>query len=293
MITNTTIGTHGRLGNQLFQYASLRSLSLNNDYEIKIPNPSDKVWHGQECLLNNFNLKCSYLEQSDFYKLKYKFIENDHIRFYDNFFNLPDNIDLHGFFQNTKYFQKFKNNIIKELTPKDNFIEKAKEEIHSIKQKYLNYEIVSLHIRRGDVTDGTNSNSVISKLYGMNTDLDKNSIYFKYLIKAKNIFINKKVKFLVFSGGSRVSSNYSDLDWCKKNLVGDEYIFSESSDTMSDFSLISVCDHNINCHLTSFGWWASYINKNTNKIVVCPKSYVIPDDSRSEYGFYPKEWIKL
>ena len=42
--------------------------------------------------------------------------------------------------------------------------------------------------------------------------------------------------------------------------------------------------------MTSFGWWAAFLNENPNKIVVAPKNYTVPDDGRVEYGFYPKTW---
>jgi len=48
MITFLELGSFGRLGNQLFQYAALKSLGLENGYEAKIPNPSLKEWHGQK-----------------------------------------------------------------------------------------------------------------------------------------------------------------------------------------------------------------------------------------------------
>ena len=60
---------------------------------------------------------------------------------------------------------------------------------------------------------------------------------------------------------------------------------------MKDFALIMSCDHNITCHLTTFGWWAAFLNKNPNKIVVAPKDYFY--DEGKEYirpGFFPKDW---
>lgn len=296
MITFSNLGTKGRLGNQLFQYAALKSLGIHNDYEVKIPDPKNKNWHGQECLLGDFNLQCSYLDNNDLSKIKYRYEErNDefHYIFDNNFFSLPDNIDIDGFFQNTKYFEKYRNQIIKELTPNDIHIDKSNEIIKKIKENNNGYEIVSLHVRRGDNTDGTNKASPVSEMFGTNNNFDNNSVYGKYLNKAKKIFINKKVKFLIFSGGSRnCNNNLSDIDWCKKNLSSEEYVYLEDTyDTITDFSLISLCDHNINCHSTTFGWWASYINQNVEKIVISPKSYSIPDDGRYLSGFYPKNWI--
>lgn len=297
MITFTQLGNYGRLGNQLFQYAALKSLGLHNNYEVKIPNPKNKSWHGQQCLLDNFNIDCGYLTTQDIDTIQYQYreIENkEHFMFDEFFFNIPNNTDILGFFQNTKYFEKFKEQIITELTPKQQFRDLAKIQISNLHDKYRGYEIVSLHIRRGDNTDGTNSGDPVSSIFGNDKRLEKNSVYGNYLQKSKNVFSNKKVKFLIFTGGSRVdTNNISDFQWCKENFVGDEYIFIEPQNVIEDFTLMSLCQHNINCHSTSFGWWASYINPNKNKIVVCPKSYSIPDDFRSEHGFYPNEWLQL
>ena len=63
MITFSKLGKLGRLGNQLFQYAAIRGLSIKNSYEFKIPKVV-KNFHGQEYLLNNFSIpedKFSYL----------------------------------------------------------------------------------------------------------------------------------------------------------------------------------------------------------------------------------------
>ena len=60
MITNLNIGKDGRLGNQLYQYAALKSLSLENNYECVLPEINNTIWHGQVCLLQNFNLECKF-----------------------------------------------------------------------------------------------------------------------------------------------------------------------------------------------------------------------------------------
>ena len=57
MITFYELGQLGRLGNQLFQYAALRSLGIERGYEVKIPNPQTRTWHGQQCLLSQFNIE--------------------------------------------------------------------------------------------------------------------------------------------------------------------------------------------------------------------------------------------
>ena len=51
MITCTNLGQHGRLGNQLFQYALVKSVSIETGFPVQLPELSNKVWHGQRCLL--------------------------------------------------------------------------------------------------------------------------------------------------------------------------------------------------------------------------------------------------
>ena len=141
MITFLNLGSMGRLGNQLFQYAALRSLSLNNNYEVKIPDPSTKNWHGQNCLLNKLNINVPFLEDSDLAKIKCVYKEKDTNKIDNNFYQIPDNVCLDGFFQSMFYFEKFSKEIKKELTPKLIYLKKAQDYINSLKLKYPNYQI--------------------------------------------------------------------------------------------------------------------------------------------------------
>jgi|TARA_R110002126_G_scaffold68293_1_gene172879 hypothetical protein len=294
MITFHRLGENGRLGNQLFQYAALRALSLENNYEIKIPNPTQRDWHGQSCLLENFNIGCDFLTASDLENLQFLYNEPDHMKYDENFFKIPDNSSINGFFQSTFYFGNFANQIKKELTPKEHITEQASERLSQIKSDYSGYEIVSLHLRRGDNTDWSNPNPKLSTMYGTNGELQNNSFYGRYLTAAKDNFKNRKVKFLVFTGGARSQNNENsnDIEWCQKNLEGEEYIIADKNTAMNDFSTIMNCDHNIISHISSFGWWAAYLNKNNNKEVIAPLHYH-PDLENYTYreGFYPESWI--
>jgi len=293
MITFLELGSFGRLGNQLFQYAALKSLGLENGYEVKIPNPSLKEWHGQQCFLDEFNINSSYLDQSDLKDLQYSYIEKDPHQIDNNFFSTPDNTNLQGYFQSLFYFEKFSNQIKEELTPKDNLLLPAQESIEKIKRDHKNYEIVSVHIRRGDLANIDNRDAA-KNLFGSNEGpLKKDSYWSRYFSLASKTFKDKKVKFLIFSGGQRGNEdNSEDMDWCKNNLNGDHFIFSEGHSPMEDFSLIMSCDHNILSPGSSFGWWAAYLNKSKHKIVIAPRQYS-PDDLSFQFKpfFYPSDWI--
>jgi len=294
MITFYELGGLGRLGNQLFQYAATRALSLKNGYEIKIPNPTTRNWHGQDCLLDKFNIEAGSLQEEDLKGIEYQYNEPDYMFYDSDFTNLPDNGNLSGFFQSTYYFLGFDEQIRKELTPKDEFLTVGAQRISEIKKNNPGYEIVSLHLRRGDNTDNSNPSPELNEMYGKSRDLELDSFYGKYFVNAKKKFAGQKVKFLIFSGGSRQSGNdnESDIDWCKRNFTGDEFLFAEGGDSMTDFCSIMSCDHNILSHISSFGWWAAFLNQNKDKKVVAPLRYH-PDMPYHTYreGFYPENWI--
>jgi hypothetical protein len=283
MITFHKLGELGRLGNQLFQYAALKGLGLKNGYDVKIPNPQTMSWHGQVSLLDRFNIECEYATQEDMNTLQNLYEEPTWQKYDDNFFNVPDNTTLEGFFQSTFYFEHCESQIKKELTPKDEYLNNGKEYIQSLKDKY-DCEIVSVHVRRGD--NMTNGQTELIEAF------NPGGLYEQYFTKAKKVFEGKNVKFLVFTGGQRFNEdNSTDVEWCKNFFKGDEFLFSEGQPQIDDFCRIMLCDHNILSHASSFGWWAAYVNPNPNKIVVAPEYYSPDSPTLKREKFYPKEFI--
>lgn len=291
MITFFKLGEQGRLGNQLFQYAALKSLGLKRKYEVKIPKLKDRCWHGQKCLLSSFRLECEMLEENDISQLKFQY-DNPPMEFDPNFLNIPDNTNLDGFFQNTYYFNEFDAEIKKELIPKQNYIDEALKILNNIKSEYK-CEIISIHVRRGDILEYGNE-LMYKNMYKPDELPHSTKSYFSYLNKAKLFFLNKNVKYLIFVGGARneCGIDITDMEWCKKTFIGKEYLFSEPHDPVLDFSIIMNCDHNILSLASSYGWWAAYMNPNDNKIVVAPKYYNYNNTDYSKIkGFYPKTWV--
>ena len=286
MITFSKLGEYGRLGNQLFQYAALRALSLRKGYEFKIPNQNNMTWHGQKSLLSEFNITAKEYSSEDINKIQYHYNEPSWRTIDGNFFNLPDNTNFHGFFQSTWYFQEFSEEIKRELSPKQKYIDDAIEYITKIKEKFPEHEIISTHIRRGNVVTDDSLKTIYNGYYSENGE------YFKYLESAKKEFENKKVKFLVFSGGAKWDENNEpEIEWCKKHLVGDEYLFSEQGEPMGDYTRIMYSDHNILSPASSYGWWAAFSNPNKNKIIVAPRAYLVDEPNFLRHMFYPESFI--
>lgn len=283
MITFYKLGENGRLGNQLFQYAALKGLATKNGYDMKIPNPKTKIWHGQICLLDKFNIKSEYLLEEDIKKLLYSYEEKSDTRPDLNFFKIPDNTSIDGYYQSIFYFEHIQNEIKKELTPKDEYLSKGKQYIKSLKNQH-ECEIVGVHVRRGD--NMTNGQTGLIQAY------EPNGMYEMYFNEAKKVFEGKNIKFLVFTGGQRFNEDNSiDIEWCKRFFGEDEFLFSEGQDQIDDYCRIMSCDHNILSHASSFGWWAAYVNPNPNKIVVAPEWYHPDEPTLKREMFYPKEYI--
>jgi len=280
MITFLELGQYGRLGNQLFQYAALKALSLHNQYKIKLPkNLYDRSWHGQKCLLNNFNIDFEFLEEIDFYNLKtydqYQ-ITGSAQAFDKNFFNLEDNTNLMGFFQNLKYFDFCQEEIKRNLTINAE-MQKYCDDYLFEKFKILKKPVVSIHIRRGDNIDYNQSNQNIIDTY----------------VKNCITYFNSEVNFLIFTGGSRQEgeNNTQDLEYLKDVYVGNNFYYSETNNPMLDFCLMSKCDHNIISHDSTFSWWAAYLNENSDKKVLAPKYSRSLDQTILYKDYYPNDWI--
>jgi Glycosyl transferase family 11 len=277
MITFSRLGTYGRLGNQLFQYAILLAVGAKNKYEVKIPSLDDKEWHGQKCLLKNFNITAKTLDSNDV--IEHHYIETEHSNCsYDlAVFDVLNNTDLFGYFGDFRYLREYENIISKELSIKEDIFEKNKQQFLKIKEKHNEYLIVSLHIRRGD------------------TSLDmydkKDSPWQTYFSNARRIFENKKCKFLVFTGGAHSNNNESDYTWCKKNLIGEEFIYCENNNgAVDDFALMCLCDAHILSASSTLSWWVGFLDKKNNKITVAPEKYWFLTKSMPE-GFYPNNFI--
>lgn len=283
MVTFHKLGENGRLGNQLFQYAALKGLATKNGYNMKIPNPQTMSWHGQISLLDKFNIECDYLTQNDVNTLENLYEEPTWQKYDENFFNLPDNTTIDGYFQSIFYFEHIEEQIKKELTPKNEYLDKAMNYVDLLKQQHQ-CEIVSVHVRRGDnMTNGQT---------GLIQAFEPGGVYETYFNEAKKVFDGKNVKFLVFTGGQRFNEdNSTDVAWCKQFFGEDGFIFSEGQEQIDDYCRIMSCDHNILSHVSSFGWWAAYVNPNPNKIVVAPEWYHPDEPNLKRDKFYPKEYI--
>lgn len=284
IITKCTDG----LGNQLFQYAIGRSLSIlkQTDFFVDrtdfINNPLRQYcleyFNMQPATIANYK-KFALQHPLYFAQLKLRLVktirENAAAPVPLNAF--PKNSFLRGYWGREEYFAPIKETIQKEFT--------IKEELKSAAFKIVEQEIsqvnaVSIHIRRGDYLKPQN---------GILFELLTNE-YYKEAIAAIQARITDPV-FYVFS---------DDLEWVKNNftfLKG--YHFVNEEKMLKDYEeliLMSRCQHQVIANST-FSWWAAWLNVSENKIVIQPeKWYTDPDlqDQYSRHNFlYSKNFTRV
>jgi hypothetical protein len=276
MITFSKLGRYGRLGNQLFQYAFLLVVGQIKELKIKIPDYRQHSWHGQQCLLGNFNITAEFLSSDD--KIEKTLFEARNKNFSYTpgiIYHIRDGYDILGFFQNYQYYQDHVDLLRKELSLKEPLVTWAKKQMQQIKKQNKGYEIVALHLRRGDTA--------------LNMYEEKWPIYF---YRAKEVLKDRKIKFLIFTGGQRYARNNEDYRWCRNYFKGsDKFLFPDyEHTTINDFALMQQCDHYILSPISSFSWWVGFLNADKNKITIAPKKYWFLEKDLGE-GFYPPNFI--
>jgi len=262
MITHKSIGYSGRLGNQMFQYAALKALSLKTGFEMFLPNHTSIKPDGCFDMTNNkwieykldlldcFDLFCPILDNT---------LPNQHQEHSFEFepFTISDDTSIDGYFQSYKYFEDFKQEILNDFKFKDNILNKCQEKI----SQYLNP--VAIHIRRGDYVNHPGFWNITPE----------------YIQEAFNHFNDDEYTFLIFS---------DDIEWCKQ-IFSEGAVFIEGNQ-FEDLCLMSLCNHNVISN-SSYSWWAAYLNNNKNKKIVAPSNWFIP--SKPLNDLYPSKWIQI
>jgi hypothetical protein len=272
------LGTNGRLGNQMFQYASLRGIASNNNLEWCIP-PENTLTYANYGLFDVFKLK----------NLKHTELVNGPthdepgFEFDEELFNnCPDNVNIDGYRQSEKYFKHIEESIREDYEFKDDIYETCNEFMSQ-----FNGNIILLHIRRGD-------NIGRPDWYPMPT-VD----YYEYLLD-KYFYDNQPV--LICS---------DDLDWVKEQKLfqGDRFYLSEtrvyySHQTLNgagqmekslvpfyDLCLMSMCSDAIIAN-SSLSWWGAWLQKNPNKKVITQSPWFGEKLSfNNTKDLIPESWI--
>lgn len=273
MITFSEIGHFGRLGNQMFQFASTYGIAKKLDYEVHFPienteNPNIEHFKDGVTRKVYFDIPSVFDIPKELLKnrseiLYDKEVQEPHFHFTQDFFTIPDNTNLKGYYQSEKYFEHCKEDIKKIFTFKPEIKREALEKFPKVYS-----DTVGIHIRVGDYIGLQEFHPIC--------DAD-------YYLSAMNHFMDQNYYFLIFS---------DNIDYCKEMFGESEnilYICDNQPEV--DMCLMSICEHNVIAN-SSFSWWASWLNNNPNKKVIAPKKWFGPAyQYQNTNDLYCKNWI--
>lgn len=280
-----TIFPHGGIGNQLFQYAAGRSLSLARGAVLEVD-----CWHfgtdpasgSRPLLLDKLQLPALFRTyDSRWYNHPDRIPQRIRRRLLpwikpvidetpgftiETFLNAPACCALQGYFQSFGYFDRFEGEIRREI---DLRLIASVGALTFARQHDLS-TTCALQVRRGDYV-GNSFFDVIDPNTYFSTAIN--------IVKAKV----SKARFIVFS---------DDPSWCKSQPVfAGMMIHEEEPHSAGDaMYIMSRCrDHIISN--SSYGWWAAFLAEGDG-CVVAPRLWFSGTETRAK-GLALSGWVLI
>ncbi|QIP13516.1 alpha-1,2-fucosyltransferase [Spirosoma aureum] len=282
------------LGNQLFQYAAARHLSLKNkttlyldlsyyDYTYDTDTPrAFKLGHFaapfhilQDSPLIQYVSKATKVLPNRSLRPFFLFLKEKHFHFDKHIVQARASfITLDGFWQSEEYFRESADVIRRELT----LTSTPSPEFNSYQESISMASMpVSVHIRRGDYVN----HPEFSQTFGF--------VGVDYYQQALDQILGqvKNPRFYVFS---------DDQAWVQENLpLPDNTVFVRNSGPdgdVADLVLMSRCRHHIIAN-SSFSWWGAWLNPNPDKLVITPKRWYRKQPTWNTKDLVPSTWLAL
>lgn len=266
---------YGGLGNQLFQYAAGRRLSVLHGTILKM-DTSQLCLIGRSYNLSPFSIQGNFATPQEVAALTGNSISyfkepSFDLSYKENILKTRRDVYLEGYWQSERYFADISQLILREFRQKDPLDLNTQKSAEKIQQS----ESVSLHFRRGDYVENPKVRSLLGNL-GM-----------KYYEKCIQL-VGERIEhpqFFVFS---------DDIDWVAENLhIGYPMTFvtHNGSKNYDDLRLMSMCKHNIVAN-SSFSWWGAWLNSNPGKLVLAPSRW-FADPRFNTCDLVPNGWIKV
>lgn len=284
----------GGMGNQLFQYAFGFVLAKTKGDDLKFDitfYDKQPKYVGRRAVISSTefpNLDFQYINkrsnivsilENRYINHAFRYangldcsIVGQHIlieKLYAYYPQIPYKVDVvnyyDGYWQSEKYFEKYREEILRLFTPSKTIIAKTEEWRNTLKTECC----VAVHIRRGD--------------YVRKGDKDI-SQGIDYYLKAMDYMRShlEKPLFCIFS---------DDLEWCKRQFS--EYtdiVYVENrckNGDLVDMYSMTLCNHGI-MSISTFSWWGNWLRKDNSKSMV-----IYPDGKYFNEYFMSDSWHKI
>jgi hypothetical protein len=269
----------GGLGNQMFQYAFARALSIKYNTNLKI----DLSFLKNRNMGPNFTYRNYELDIFNVVEDFNSTFENC-IRFDEPHLNyskeIVDNINrqidkdimIDGYWQSVKYFEESKSVIKSDFTFKSLVDNSSVDKIKLMLDDIRSTNSVMLNIRRTDFL-----NNDFHGVMGLD-----------YINKSTELLESKidNPKYFIFS---------DDIEWCEENIKLNNMVIVDHSYKGDRFSyylqLMKECKNFIIPN-SSFAWWSAWLSDSPNKIVIAPKKW-FTNESINTSDLIPSDWIRI
>ena len=284
------VNLKGGLGNQMFQYALGRALSISNDDDLSLDtggldraNAVGDIY--RPFALSSFSIKAGVAGARDVRRLKYPFgifskiarrfrfaiLRQTQVGWEPDLLAKRGDIYLDGYFQSPKYFEGIRDILINDFTLKEPLSPAGQSLLAQIEAD----ESVAVHVRRGDYV----SNAKVRDAYGPCPP-----DYYERAMKEIQERVALPVWF-VFS---------DDVDWVKANIPfpdGAVYVSGQDIPDTHELMLMAACKHTIIANST-FSWWGAWLNRNPDKVVIAPAPWFDTKKDRHK-DLIPYPWIRV
>jgi hypothetical protein len=257
VIAFTRLGQMGNFGNQLFQYAFLRTTANRLGVQFFCPR-----WLGDQAFV--------LLDQEERAErpsgIRHSYREPlEHVGFHDEATRISDETEISGYFQTEKYFRD-------ETTVRSWYT--FNDDVRRVKQRFQDVDFsqtVSLSLRIGDDYEAYRH---WFPLYPL-----------RYYLDALEL-VKRKGHLLIFSDRPDRAKLFF------RRLGSTNIAFVEREGLAEQMYLMTLCRDNIITNST-FAWWGAWLNANSDKRVILPKEWFRPGCDRCNPDIVCKNWVAI
>jgi hypothetical protein len=265
----------GGIGNQMFQYAAGKSLSIARSIPVRFFFFDAYEFARRSLLLDKFALDIELVDQNEKNRIEtlkpdpagalatpgdasphWLMTERMDFAYDDQLFHASDNVIMIGYWQNELYFKRYSDEIRRLSELKCPSGKRFQDIGKLIKKKRCP---ISVHIRRGDYA----AHPEILAIHG----LCPPQYYYKALQMLQERLSD--IHLFLFS---------DDIAWVKTHFdvqgLPCDIVEPSHSDPQDDLLLMSWCKHHIIAN-SSFSWWGAWLSPSPDKIVIAPRQWMI------------------
>lgn len=277
----------GGLGNQMFQYAAGRALSLASGQPLKLDLTEMDRYKLRALQLDQFNIKGDIArldevparQRNSFFGRIVTSVKNrgrvpqlveKSAQFDPAILRTSGPAHLSGYWQTEKYFADYADIIREDFSLKQPFSVERQRTLTMIEEAQ---SPISVHVRRGDYVTNPTANSIHGTCEPE-----------WYATAMQNMASTiKDATFFVFS---------DDPQWARENLttIGTMIFVEPQSDGRDgeDMHLMAACHSHIIANST-FSWWGAWLNSNADKRVIAPAMW-FRSEAHSNPDLVPAGW---